>query len=324
MFNTILRRLALGVVAGLLAGSALAAWPDRPITLIVPFAPGGSSDLVARAMSQKLGEKLGQSVIVDNRPGATGALGAAALARAKPDGYTFMLASIGTYALNPALNPALQYDPLRDFTLLTEAVRTPNVLVAHPSVAPATVAQLTDYLRSRPGKTSFASGGAGSSEHLNAVLFWQQTGTTGIHVPYKGTGPAVADVLAGHSEVGFLNLSAVSQQVRAGKMKALAVTSASPVPQLPGVPTMGQAGFTGLDVYSWQGIAAPKGLPEDIATKVHAAMVETLRDPAVAKSLSDNGFEVVGSSRPDFQKFVESELKRWKGVVAKAGTLALE
>lgn len=318
-------RCATGLVAAFtLSAAAFAAFPDRPITMIVPFQPGGSSDLVARAMGQKLSEKLGQPVIIDNKPGATGSLGALALARAKADGYTLMLASIGTFALNPALTPTLQYNPQRDFTLLTEAVRTPNVLVASTPVAATTVAQFTEYLRGKPGKVSFASGGAGSSEHLNAVLFWQKTGTTGIHVPYKGTAPAVGDVLAGHAEVGFLNLSAVAPHIRAGKMKALAVTSDKPVPQLPNVPTMAQAGAAGLEVYSWQGIAGPKGLPEDIAQKLHAALVETLKDPAVSKSLNDYGFEVVGSSRAAFRQFVDDEIQRWKEVVSRAGNLVQE
>jgi len=320
---TLLRTAAAAVLSLACLAPAHAQYPERPITIIVPFGPGGSSDLVARAISQKLGAELGQSVVVDNRPGATGAIGATALARAQPDGYTLMIASIGAFAINPALQPKLPYQPLRDFTLLTEAVRTPNVLVAHPGFEADTVEQLVAALKRRPGAISFATGGNGSSEHLNTELFWQQTGTQGIHVPYKGTGQAVTDMLAGHANVGFLNLSSVSQHIRNGGLKALAITSDHRSELLPDTPTVGQAGLAGTEVYSWQGIAAPKGLPPQITETLHAALVKTLRDPQVSAALVANGFDVVASPRDVFERFVTEEIDRWQRV-ARTANLVME
>ena len=317
---------ALGVAALAALGTvapALAAYPEKPVTLVVPFPPGGSTDMIARTLGPKLGASLGQSFVVENQPGATGAIGATRVKRAPADGYTILVASIGVYATNPFLQKGLQYDPAKDFDLLTVAVRAPNVLVVHPSVPAQNVAELIDYLKKNPDKVSFASSGAGSSDHLTAALFWQRTGTTGIHVPYKGGAPAISDLIGGHAQASFQNINAVLNHIKAGKLRALAVTGDKRSAVLPDVPTLAEAGVKGVDVFSWQAIAAPRGLPKDVRDKLHAALVKALNDPEVAKNLAEQGFEVVGNTPEQFAQFLNQELARWKGVI-ETGRITLD
>jgi tripartite-type tricarboxylate transporter receptor subunit TctC len=308
------RLLALGLLALLVTAPSEAAYPERPVTIIVPFPPGGASDNTARVMSIKLNEYLGQPVVIDNRGGANGGIGAGLLARAKPDGYTIMIGSIGVYAINPVLYKELQYHPQRDFDLLTVAVRTPNVLVTRPNFPANTVAELVDYLKKNPDKVSFASSGIGSSDHLTAALLWQKTGTTGVHVPYRGGGPAVQDLMGGHADVSFQNLGTVANHIRADKMKLLAVTGEKREAGF-NAPTMAEGGVPGLVVYSWQAVAAPKGLPADVKAKLDSALSATLKDADVSKRLVDIGFEVVGNTSAQFGEFLASELARWKEVI---------
>jgi tripartite-type tricarboxylate transporter receptor subunit TctC len=298
-----------------LSGAAHADYPEKPITAIVPFPPGGSTDAIARAIGPKITQKLGQPFVVENRPGATGAIGAGMLKRAAPDGYTIMVASIGVYAVNPVLQKSLPYDPSKDFDLLTVAVRAPNVLVAPPSFAPNNVAELIAYLKKNPEKVTFASSGAGSSDHLTAALFWQQTKTNGIHVPYKGGAPAITDLLGGHADVSFQNINVVLNHIKAGKLKALAVTGDKRAAILPQVPTLAEAGVKNVDVYSWQAVAAPKGLPANVKTKLHDAIVGALNDPELKTKLTEQGFEVVANSSEEFARFQAQELARWRTVI---------
>ena len=315
--------LTVALTALVLATGAQAAYPDKPVTNIVPFPPGGSTDMLARFMTQKMAEKLGQPVIVENKPGATGAIGATQVKRAAPDGYTLLTASIGVWAVNPFLQKNLAYDPAKDFDLLTVAVRAPNILVTNPNVPAKNVAELTAYLKSKQGKVSFASSGAGSSDHLSIALFWQQTGTSGIHVPYKGGGPAISDLVAGHAEVSFQNLNAVIGHIKSGKLKALATTGDKRSALLPDVPTLVESGYKDAVVYSWQAIGAPKGLPDDVKAKVLDSMMSALKDPEVAKKLTDLGFEIVASSPKDFALFLQMELARWKTVI-EVGKITLD
>jgi tripartite-type tricarboxylate transporter receptor subunit TctC len=217
-------------------GHAFAQYPDRNVTIIVPFPAGGASDMTARLVAGKISERLNKTFIVENRAGANGALGAAAVKQASPDGYTLLLGSIGVFAINPALIKDLKYDPLKDFDLLSVSVRTPNVLVVNPNIPAKTVAELIAHLKANPEKITFASSGIGSSDHLTAALFWQKTGTSGVHVPYRGGGPAINDLIAGHANVSFQNLGAVAQQIKAGALRALAVTSNKRTETLPDVP----------------------------------------------------------------------------------------
>lgn len=307
-----LSTLLLGMA---LSGAAHAEYPEKPITAIVPFPPGGSTDAIARAIGPKITQKLGQPFVVENRPGATGAIGAGMLKRAAPDGYTIMVASIGVYAVNPVLQKSLPYDPSRDFDLLTVAVRAPNVLVAPPGFAPNNVAELIAYLKKNPEKVTFASSGAGSSDHLTAALFWQQTRTNGTHVPYKGGAPAITDLLGGHADVSFQNINVVLNHIKAGKLKALAVTGDKRAAALPQVPTLAEAGVKNVDVYSWQAVAAPKGLPVNVKTKLHEAIVGALNDPELKARLTEQGFEVVANSSEEFVRFQAQELARWRTVI---------
>ena len=309
------RVLAL-VVAGMLAISAQAAeYPERGITVIVPFPPGGASDATARVVTAKLAERVGQTIIVDNRAGANGALGAVALKQARPDGYTLLVGSIGVFAINPALFKDLRYDPQKDFDLLTIAVRTPNVLVVNPAFPVNSVRELIEHLKKNPGKVTFASSGTGSSDHLTAALFWQKTSTSGIHVPYRGGGPAINDLVGGHANVSFQNLGAIAEQVRAGKLKALAVTSDKRAAALPDVPTIAEAGVPELEVYSWQAVAAPKGLPADIRAKLETELVASVRAPDVKARFDQIGFDVVGNTSAQFAEFLAAEIARWKLVI---------
>ena len=279
--------------------------------------------MVARMMTAKMTERLGQPFIVENKPGATGAIGAAQVKRAAPDGYTILCASIGVWAANPFLQKNLAYDPAKDFDLLTVAVKSPNVLVTHPSVPAKDVKELVAYLKQKPNKVTFPSSGAGSSDHLTAALFWMSTGTTGIHVPYKGGGPAIADLVAGHAEVSFQNLNNVIGHIKAGKLKALAVTSEKRAALLPDVPTMVELGYPDVVVTSWQALGAPKGLPADVRKTIHDAMMAALKDPETAKKLTDPGFDVTATSPEDFAKFLKSELDKWKTVI-EVGKITLD
>ena len=312
------------LLAALLGATALAAapanaagYPDKSVTIVVPFVAGGSSDIVGRLTGQKLGEKLGQTVIVDNRPGANGGIGASLVAKAKPDGYTLLVGSIGVYSINPALFKDLTYDPARDMDLLTLAVRTPNVLVASPKFPANTVAELVDHMKKNPEKVTFTSSGIGSSDHLTAVLFWQKTGTKGVHVPYKGGAAAMSDMIGGHADVSFQNLGAASAHVKAGRLKILGVTSEKRHPVFPETPTMAEAGVQDLVVYSWQAFAAPKGLPKDVTDKLQPALIAALKDPEVVRKFDEIGFEVVANTPKEFADFQAAEVRRWKEVIEK-------
>jgi tripartite-type tricarboxylate transporter receptor subunit TctC len=300
-----------------------ASYPEQNIMITVPFPPGGASDTTARLTGAKLSERLGKPVIVENRAGANGAIGATIVKQAKPDGYTLLVGSIGVFAINPALYKNLRYNPLKDFDLLSVIVRTPNVLVTRPDFPANSVAELIAYLKKNPNKVTFASSGVGSSDHLTAALFWQKTGTSGIHVPYKGGAPAISDLLGGHADVSFQNLGAVEQQIKAGKLKALAVTSDARVPDLPNVPTIGEAGIKDLVVYSWQAAAAPKGLPADVRTKIESELIAAAKSPDVKKHFADLGFDVVATTGAQFMDFLRSETERWKAVV-ESGHITVE
>jgi tripartite-type tricarboxylate transporter receptor subunit TctC len=318
---------------GLLAVAALvtataavaqrAAYPERNISVIVPFPPGGASDITARLVTTKLAERLKQTVVIDNRAGANGSLGAQAMRQAAPDGYTLLVGSIGVFAINPVLYKNLRYDPLKDFDLLSQVVRTPNVLVASTSFPANSVGELIAYLKKNPGKVTFASSGTGSSDHLTAALFWQKTGTTGIHVPYKGGGPAINDLVAGHANVSFQNLGAISQHVKSGRLKALAVTSDGRAATLPDVPSMQEAGVKDLVVYSWQAAAAPIGLPAAAKAKLEAELVASANAADVKARFEAIGFDVVASNGEQFAKFLAGEIARWKSVV-ETGNITVE
>jgi tripartite-type tricarboxylate transporter receptor subunit TctC len=305
--------LALAALTG--APAHADTWPDKPVTLLVPFPPGGSTDSVARAIAPKLQERLGQTFVVDNKPGATGTIGAGQVKRAPADGYTLLVSSLGPFVIAPHLIKPMPYEALKDFDLLTVAVQAPNVLVV-PAASPLkTVAEVIAAAKKDPGKITYASSGNGSSDHLTIELFWLQTGTSGVHVPYKGGAPAIQDLLGGQVEASFQNVNAVIQHINAGKLRAIAVTGEKRSAVLPNVPTLAESGVKGVDVYSWQAVAAPKGLPADVKSKLHAALVAALNDAQVKQKFADIGIEVVANTPEQFATFQQAEYARWKTLI---------
>ena len=303
------------VLSAAAVGAFAQAWPSKPVTLVVPFPPGGSTDFIARAIGPSLTKTFGQTFIVDNKAGATGTIGAAAVKRAAPDGYTFLVTSLGPLVIAPHLVKGMQYDALKDFDLITVAVQAPNVLVVPAASPHKSLADVIAYEKANPGKMSYASSGNGSSDHLTAELFWLESGTTGLHVPYKGGGPAISDLLGGQVDASFQNVNAVLQHIKSGKLRPLAVTGSKRSPVLPDVPTMTEAGVKNVDVYSWQGIVGPKGLPADVRTKFHDAVVAALNDATVKAQLTGLGLEVVGNTMDQFSAFQQAEFARWKHVI---------
>jgi tripartite-type tricarboxylate transporter receptor subunit TctC len=305
--------LAIGLAAA--SGVMAQAWPTKPVTLVVPFPPGGSTDYIARAILPSLAKTFGQSFVVDNKGGAGGTIGAAAVKRAAPDGYTILVTSLGPLVIAPHLLKGLQYDALTDFDAITVAVQAPNVLVVHASSPHKSLADVVAYQKANPGKMSFASSGNGSSDHLTAELFWLESGSTGLHIPYKGGGPAMSDLLGAQVDASFQNINAVVQHVKSSKLRALAVTGSKRSPVLPEVPTMDEAGVKNVDVYSWQGIVGPKGLPADIRSKFHEGVVAALNDPAMKLQLTAVGLEVVANTPAQFAAFQQQEFARWKKLI---------
>ena len=317
--NKLLRPIATiaAIAIGLAAAAAVQAraWPAKPVTLLVPFPPGGSTDMIARTLGAKMQDKLGQPVVVENKAGATGTIGAAQVKRAAPDGYTVLVTSLGPLVIAPHLIKNVPYDAAKDFDLITVLVQAPNVLVV-PAASPyKSVADVIAALKKTPDRLSFASSGNGSSDHLTAELFWQQTGTAGVHVPYKGGGPAMSDLLGAQVDASFQNINVVLPHVASGKLRALAVTSTQRSALLPQVPTLVESGVKGVDVYSWQAAAAPRGLPADVKAKLHASLVGALNDPAVKPKLLELGFEIVGDTPEHFAEFQARENARWKQLI---------
>ncbi len=317
--NKLLRPIAAiaAIAIGLLAAAAVQAqaWPAKPVTLLVPFPPGGSTGMIARTLGAKMQDKLGQPVVVENKAGATGTIGAAQVKRAAPDGCTVLVTSLGPLVIAPHLIKNVPYDAAKDFDLITVLVQAPNVLVV-PAASPyKSVADVIAALKKTPDRSSFASSGNGSSDHLTAELFWQQTGTAGVHVPYKGGGPAMSDLLGAQVDASFQNINVVLPHVASGKLRALAVTSTQRSALLPQVPTLVESGVKGVDVYSWQAAAAPRGLPADVKAKLHASLVGALNDPAVKPKLLELGFEIVGDTPEHFAEFQARENARWKRLI---------
>ena len=311
-----MRNLVAAVALTLAATAASAqGWPAKPVTLLVPFPPGGSTDMIARTIQPKLQEKFGGTFIVENKGGAGGTIGAAQVKRAAPDGYTILVSSLGPFVIGPHLIKGAGYDPTKDFDYITVAVQAPNVLAVPANSPHKSLADVMKFLKANPDKMTFASAGNGTSDHLTAELFWQETNTKGVHVPYKGGAPAMSDLLGGQVDATFMNINTGLPNIKAGKLRALAITSTKRSPLLPDVPTMDELGFKGVTVYSWQAVAAPKGLPADIRARLHETIVATLNDPANKPKLLDLGFEIVGNTPEQFTAFQAAEFARWKKVI---------
>lgn len=297
--------------------SASQSYPNKPIRVVIPFVAGGSSDIVGRAIAGKFQEYLGQAGVVENKPGANGGIAAEFVAKSDPDGYTILVGSIGVFSINAALFKDLRYNPVRDFAPITLAVTTPNVLITKPTLQANSLKELVDFMKKNPGKLSYCSSGTGSSDHLTAELLKQATGTDAVHVPYKGGAACQTDIMGNQVDFSFQNLGAVTNYIKANRMKALAVTAKARHPQLPNVPSAGEAGAPDLVVTSWQAAAAPAKTPKEIVSRLNNAMVKALRSPDVAERMQQIGFDVVASSPEEFGSFMKAEVERWTQVVYK-------
>ncbi len=312
---------SLGAAA---AVTAIAAdYPTKPIRLIVPFAAGGGNDAVARTIAQRLSEELGQQVVVDNRAGAGGIVGAEAAAKSAPDGYTLFLGGVGSHAINPSVHRDLPYDPVKDFAPISLIASAPLILVVHPSVAASSVEELIGLAKAKPNTINYASNGNGSSSHLAAVMFESMTAIRMTHVPYKGLSPALVDLLAGRVQAMFSSVVAILPQVTAGKLRALAVTGERRLALLSDVPTVAEAGVIGYQAGSWYGILAPAGTPPEIIRKLNGEIVKAIRRPEMQRSFALEGAEPIGSSPQEFAAHIRAELDRI-GKVAREARIELQ
>jgi tripartite-type tricarboxylate transporter receptor subunit TctC len=314
--------ILLGSSAGLLrvAGDAFAqGYPAKPIRIVVPFTPGGTTDVLARAIGQKLTASWTQPVVVDNRPGAAGNIGSEVVAKAAPDGYTLLMGTVSTHGINPGLYSKLPYDPVKDFAPVTLVAKVPNILVLHPSVPASSVTELIAHAKAKPGQLNFASSGNGTSIHLSGELFKTMAGVQMTHVPYKGSAPALTDLLGGQVSLMFDNMPTALPHVKAGRLKALAVTSAKRSPAIPQLPTMAEAGLPGFEATSWFGVLAPAATPKEIVGKLNGEIVRILKTPEVRAQLSGQGAEPVGDTPEEFAAHIKAEMAKWAKVVKESG-----
>jgi tripartite-type tricarboxylate transporter receptor subunit TctC len=310
-------RAAVALLAAIVfAGAAVAQeWPARPVRLVVPFPPGGSTDILGRSIAQKLQEALGQPFIVENKAGAGGSIGATEVARAAPDGYTLLMGHIGTLAVNPSLYPNLAYDPVRSFAPVALIARVPNVLVVNPAVPARDLQQLIALAKAKPGALRYASGGNGSAAHIAMEYFKLRTQTDIGHVPYRGTSPAVTDVMGGQVEIIMTGVPAVLQQVKAGKLRALAVSSLAPVASLPDVPTIAASGLPDFEAIQWYGIVAPARTPQAVIARLNAEIGRALQAPEIKARLDAEGAEAAPGTPDAFGSLIAAEIARWKPVI---------
>ncbi|MEO3474945.1 tripartite tricarboxylate transporter substrate binding protein [Roseomonas sp. CAU 1739] len=297
-------------------------WPARPTTVVVPYVPGGPSDILARTLGQQLSARLGQPFVVENRTGANGAVAAQYVARQAPDGATLFVAASGILTINPLLLTRAGYDPVGDFTPITVAISASNLMVVNPAVPATTLPELIAWLRANPDKASYGSSGIGSSEHLGMELFKQVTGTEATHIPYPGGGAAATDLVGGTLQLALLNMATVVPQVQAGRLRAIAVGGNVRHPLLPDVPTFIEGGLAGFTSGSWHSIVAPRGMTEPLATRIHAEVTAALRAPEVGQRLAATGFVVEAGSRDALATTIGTETTRWREVVRRAGLAA--
>jgi tripartite-type tricarboxylate transporter receptor subunit TctC len=314
-----LSRLVLAAALLLPALAAAQAWPSKPLRYIVPFAPGGTTDILGRMVATGLQGALGQPVVVENKPGQAGSIGAAELARAAPDGYTVGGGTISSHAINASLYSKLPYDPLKDFAPVTMLATLPNMLVVHPSLNVDNVQQLVALLKANPNKYSFGSAGNGTSQHISGEMFKIATGTQMQHIPYKGSGPMIPDLLAGTIQLSFENITTAYPPVKAGRLKALAVTSSKRSFMATEVPTMQEAGLAGYDISSWQAMYAPAGTPREIVARLHAETAKILRQPENQKKLADLGLDAGGMAPEELTALMRAEIPRLGKVVKESG-----
>ena len=317
------------VAAGLAAAFApwapanAQAWPNKPIKWVVGFAPGGGTDIVARALALKVADHLGQAVVIENRAGAAGTIGADVVAKSPADGYTFLVGHVNSNAIAPYVLAKVPYDPVADFTPITYIGYVPNVLVVNPAVDARSVEELIELAKKEPGKLTYASSGVGSTQHLAGALFNKIAGTTMVHVPYKGSGQAIVDLIGGQVNINFDTMPPVLEHVRAAKIRALAISTPQRIPQLPDVPTFDEKGIRGFDVTNWYSLMGPKGLPRDIVMKMDEAVKKAMADPSVRPTLEAQGVQFGGARTPDeFSGFIKAELAKYARLVKELGVSA--
>jgi tripartite-type tricarboxylate transporter receptor subunit TctC len=308
---------ALGVCV---AGAAWAQnYPTRAVRLIIPFSAGGAADVPGRILAQRLSESIGQQVVVENRPGAGSTIGAEAAAKAAPDGYTLFMIS-NTHFVSAGLYKKLPYDALNDYLPITQITSAPNVLIVHPSLPAKSVKELIALAKAKPGQINYASSGNGSTQHLTGALFCKMAGINMTHIPYRGSGPVTADLLAGQVSVGFPGIAGMLPHIKSGKLRALGVTSAKRTPELPDVPTIAEAGVKGYEMVAWFGIAGPKGIPSNLQMRLHGELLKILKNPDFQKSMRVAGQEVAYQETPEkFFDFMKVEAAKWAKVVQESG-----
>jgi tripartite-type tricarboxylate transporter receptor subunit TctC len=296
-------------------------YPTRPVRLVVPFSPGGAADVPGRILTPKISQALLHQMVVENRPGAGSTIGADQVAKAAPDGYTLLMSS-NTHFVSAALYKKLPYDSLGDFTPVTQITSAPNVIVVHPSLPARSVKELIALARARPGQIDYASSGNGSTQHLTGALFIKMAGIDMTHVPYSGSGQATVDLLSGNVTVGFPGIAGMLSHIKAGKLRALAVTSAKRSPELPDLPTVAETGIKGYDVTAWFGVVGPKALPRDIQLKLHGELLRVLKNPEVQKLLLSAGQEVAWQETPElFGEMLKTEASKWERMVRESGAV---
>ena len=300
-------------------GAAHAQYPTKPIKIVVPFPAGGTTDILARAVAADLQKAFGQAVVVENKAGAGGNIGSDSVAKSSPDGYTLLMGTVGTHAINVSLYPKMPYDAVKDFAPVSLVAGVPNVLVASPSFPVNSVKDLVDAAKKAPDKITFASSGSGTSIHLSGELFKQLAGVQMTHVPYKGSSAALPDVISGQVNVMFDNAPSVIQHIRGGKLKAVAVTSDKRSPALPGVPTIAESGLPGFEASSWFGVLAPAATPKDIVDKLSGAIAKSLQTPEMKERLAGQGAVAVGNTPEQFSAHIKSEIDKWSKVVKASG-----
>ncbi|MBL0420795.1 tripartite tricarboxylate transporter substrate binding protein [Ramlibacter sp. AW1] len=304
------------------AGPVRAAFPDKPIRLIVPFPAGGAADAMARSMASRMGSELGQQVVIENRGGAGGTTAAEAAARSAPDGYTLFFGTMGTQAINAALYKRLRYDPVKDFAPVSLTHTTPRVLVVHTSVPANSIRELVALAKARPGELSYGSAGSGSSSHMSGALFESQAGVNLLHVPYKGSAPLMTDVLAGRVNMTFDSYAVYEEHIKAGKVRALGVTSRNRMASLPNVPTIAESGLPGYEVANWLGVLAPAGTPGDVIARLNGAIARAMATPALRQQMIGLGIEPTSGTPEDFAALIRSEIPKWTEIVKKSGATA--
>jgi len=308
----------LAIIVGL-TPNAVSAYPTRPVTLILGFAPGGPSDVMARIFSKRLEQALGQPIVIENRSGAGGNIAGEFVARAAPDGYTLLLANSGILSANAALYKRTGYDPEKDFTPITLVGAQANVLLINPGIPAKTLAEFIAYARARPGKVSFASGGHGSSPHLAGELLKAEAKVDIVHVPYKGTGPALQDVIAGHVQMLFSSVSPAIPQIESGKVRALAVTTLKRTALLPDIGSIAELAIPNFEATAWHAMVGPAGMPKDILATVHRAMMDTLKDPATSKQLTGLGLDIMPTTPDELAAYIKAEIPKWTAIIKASG-----